>query len=305
MYFIYGTEDYLISNEEKRIVNKIGQKPIIFDELSSINEILQEIMTVNLFANKKLIIIRNGDLFSNDEDSKKVVKLLEKGLDGITLVFILNEEKPKVKNPLISYLMSNSNTKQIQNIKSKDIIKIIQNMFEDKNVKITTKALILLSKKLPNNLMIINNEINKLILRNKEIDIKDIEESISDYTSDDFFAFTNAILNKDKEAIFSSYNERIIEGDDPQLLIGQISSILLLINKLIKYLEENLSLKEISEKTKIHIFRLKKANELLQKIPEKDIKQLIKKLSDLDVDIKKGNIDSKIGLEKFLLDFIK
>ncbi len=305
MYFIYGTEDFLIEQEKNRIINKFKIDPIVFDEDYSIENVIQELITVDIFSSEKLLVIKDGDAFKNKNISSKLLEIVKKTMNEIKIIFILTQDNPKSTNPLISFLMINANTLHKKQLSDKDVMGFIKEVFESKGIKISSKAIIELNNKLPNNLLLINNEIEKLSLLEKDIEFEDVEENISDYTSNDYFALSNAIMKKDRNGIFIAYEEAIRDGIEPTVLIAQISSVLLLTNQVNNYLAQGISSKDISEKTKIHIFRIKKAREFLNKIDALELKKVIVKLSQLESNIKKGIIDSNIGLEKFLLDYVK
>ena len=87
--------------------------------------------------------------------------------------------------------------------------------------------------------------------------------------------------------------------------MGQLSNALILCTTINSYTKSRIRIEEIAEETKIHIFRIKKANELLKSYGMSKITNLIKMLSNLDNDIKSGKIDEIIGFEKLLLEIIR
>ncbi len=305
MYFIYGEESFLVNNEEKRIIAKFGITPVVFDETSELYEILLELITIPMFDDVKVMVLRDIPAFSKESEAKKLVELLKK-LDKTTkVIFVNNTGKPKATNTLIKFLMSNATTNKFDKLKQARVYETIKLIIESKGGTITNKAAIAFADKIPNDLRVINNEIDKLLLESKDISIENIQKSISTYVSDDYFALANAIIEKDAYSIATAYKDRLFAGDDPLLLIGQIASTLLLANKVNNYKQTGMTTREISDVTRIHIFRIKKANELLMKTNPTVLKNLINKLAKLDIDIKTGVIDSKVGLDKFLLNFMK
>ncbi|CAM9141752.1 DNA polymerase III subunit delta [Mycoplasma todarodis] len=305
MYFIYGEESFLINNEEKRIIAKFGIEPVIFDETSALSEILMELTTIPMFEDVKVVVMRDIPAFSKEAEAKKLVEML-KNVDKTTkVIFVSNNAKPKATNTLIKYLMSNATTNKFDRLKNARVYETIRLIVESKGGTITNKAAIAFANKVPNDLRIINNEIDKLLLGSKDVTIEVIDKSISTYVSEDYFALANAIIEKDAYAIASAYKDRLFAGDDPLLLIGQIASTLLLANKVNNYKQTGMTTREISDVTRIHIFRIKKANELLMKTNPVVLKELINDLAKLDIDIKTGVIDSKVGLDKFILNFMK
>ncbi|TCG11002.1 DNA polymerase III subunit delta [Mycoplasma todarodis] len=305
MYFIYGEESFLINNEEKRIIAKFGIEPVVFDETSNVQELIMELATIPMFEDAKVLVMRDIPAFSKEAEAKKLVEVL-KHIDKTTkVIFVNNNAKPKATNTLIKFLMSNATTNKFDKLKNSKVYETIKLIVSSKGGSITNKAAIAFANKVPNDLRVINNEIDKLLLEAKEITIEKIEKSISTYVSEDYFALANAIIEKDAFAIASAYKERTFAGDDPLLLIGQIASTLLLANKVNNYKQTGMTTREISDVTRIHIFRIKKANELLMKTNPIILKQLINDLAKLDIDIKTGVIDSKVGLDKFILNFMK
>ncbi len=264
-----------------------------------------ELLTVSLFDDVKMLVMRDIVAFSKEEEAKKLVDILKKVEESIKIIFVFNSTKPKATNSLVKFLMSNATTSKFDKLKTSKIYETVINIVESKGGSITNKAAIAFANKVPNDLMIINNEIDKLLLESSEITIEIVEKSISTYVSEDYFALSNAIIEKDSFGIAAAYKERLFAGDDPLLLIGQIASTLLLTNKINNYKQLGMTTREIAETTKIHIFRIKKVNELLMKTNPKVLKNMINDLAQLDVNIKTGVIDSKVGLDRFILNFMK
>ena len=75
-YLIYGLENYLINENINKIIDelKINSEEIIKMDMSSstINSLLVEASSVNMFSNRKLILCDNSSfLSSKDEVNKK------------------------------------------------------------------------------------------------------------------------------------------------------------------------------------------------------------------------------------------
>ena len=251
-----------------------------------------------------MIVINNPKIFK-EKNNNELIKLLDKGSKEIEVVFLYFGEVKSNTNELIDYLISHASIYKINKLREQDVTKIIRDIVAQKNGVIENRALISLSNILPLNLRIIVNEVNKLLSQTKNITIKIVNESIEEYFEDDTFDFVNALIEKDVNHIIKAYNKKILLEIEPINIIGQISSVLLITNLISDYKVQGLSLNEISQKTKIHIFRIKKSNELLIKTNGEYIKSLIKKLADLDLKIKSGKINKQKALDYFVLYYIK
>ncbi|MGL5204970.1 MAG: DNA polymerase III subunit delta, partial [Metamycoplasmataceae bacterium] len=221
------------------------------------------------------------------------------------LIFTFSDVKPKTPSTLFKYLMDNAKVLEIKKYDNKEISSIIQKIVASKGGTILNINAILLSIKLPNDLNLIVREIDKLLLENKEITKEMIKNSISKYNSNNIFEFINSFQESDASGLFRAYKERIDNGDSIVTLMSQLSNALILCSNIYSYKASNMRIEEIADQLKIHIYRVKKANELLKTMGIEKIKKIIQMLSDLDSNIKTGKIDESIGFEKLLLEIIR
>lgn len=308
MYLIYGEELFLINKEIKKILKQNNSlKPIYFDFESSIYDVANEINTFSIFDDQKIIVCKNFSLLSkgNAEIEKEFINSISNKNDNCVLIFTFTESKPKTLTPLFKYLLENSKFKEVKKYTETQLIPVIRQIIESKNGIISNMNCILLSTKLPNDLTVIVREIEKLLLENKEITKEMILTSIPKYNSDNIFAFINSFQDKDASGLFKSYYEKIEEGETITNLISQLSNNLILCSNVHSYKSLKTKINEISEKMNIHIYRVKKADELLINLGIERIKNLIQILSNLDINIKRGLIDEIIGFEKLLLEIIR
>ena len=91
-YLIYGVDKYLIDKEIDKIIkkNKIDNNSIIRYSLNedSIDNILEDANTFNLFSDTKLIIVNDANIFtsSNDILTDKIINYL----NNYNLLEVLN-----------------------------------------------------------------------------------------------------------------------------------------------------------------------------------------------------------------------
>lgn len=305
MIFIYGEEEYLVNLELKKALKEVEDTPSFYSDKDDINNIIMDATTVSIFDNQKTIVIKNHELFEDDKLAKHFVDEIKYDKDNFNLICVYEAEKLKKSNPLIAFLLENALVVKKDKINPKEIISTIKSIVESKGGFITNGATIKLAGKLPDNLRIIVMEVEKLLLENKEISEEMVERSIGDYLSDDYFALTNAIISGDKREIVSAYREKLEAGDTVQLLIGQIASTLNLAMLVASYKRQGLSTQDISDALNIHIFRVKKASELLAQTGSEEVENLIIALAKLDKDIKTGLIDEEKGMDYFILQLIK
>lgn len=294
-----------MEKELNKILMDSTFEPIFYTSTEPIQEIISDASTTSMFSNnKKLIIVKNHEIFSTKEPLGEFIDTIKFNED-CEFLFIYETNKLNVKNELISFLLEYADSKEYKKINQKDMINIIKDIVADMQGEIDNKALISLSSKLPVDLRIVFNEIEKLLLENNKITYEMVEVSINKYLKDDYFALSNAITSNDHHGIIESYRNHIDRGDDASVIIGQISSILSLALQVHSLRKQGLTNQDISDKLKIHIFRVKKALELINSSNKNDILSLIKTLAELDSNIKKGLVEPNLGLEVYLIKLIQ
>lgn len=305
MKFIFGEESYLIAKELNKIKKNIGLDPIIYNDLSSIEDIISEINTISLFSEKKLIFLKNIIAFKKDSEAKILIKEL-KNLDeeNNILVFVF-EGNIIQKNIFYQYLQKNAKTIICNKISDRDLPKTIREIVQSQGGNISASASISLANKVPNDLRLIMKEISKLLLETNNITKENIETSVGDYQNDNIFALSNALTSNSYLEIIKAYNEKINKGEEITVIISQIASIFNLVYKVMIYQKAGYKIQEIADDLKIHKFRIQKALDIIYSRNELKIKNIIDKLANLDNNIKTGIIDPKIGMDNLILELIK
>ena len=304
MKFLYGKEGYLINQRLRVLINEYGGEPIIYSDNEPLNDILLDASTASMFEEKKMLIIKNHNSFKNNDGVQEFIDQIKNNTDTL-FIFVYEAEKLERKNQLVDFLLTNADAEEFKGVNSKNITKIIKEMIADKEATIDNNALVMLSNMLPEDLRIIVSEVEKLIMQKKHIDIEMVKTSITEYIKEDYFELVNAIIAGDVHGIVIAYRNRRRTGVETTTIISQISSIMSLALKVKALKAHGMSNQEISDKLKIHVFRISKANELISSTSNIGIGELIKSLSQLDKDIKTGMVDPYHGIETYLLKIIK
>ncbi|ADE20010.1 DNA polymerase III subunit delta [Mycoplasma crocodyli] len=306
MIFISGTEQYFVNSEIQRYKANFSQFNILkFEEPCDIKNIVENMSSISLLQEKRLFIFPEFYLFSKKEtdfskEEKSFVTLL--GSDNYN-EYIFTYSKEKItKNSFSDYVVTTSIHKEAKAIKSSDYPKVIKQIVNDNNGTITIFDALYLSQKLPNNLELVVSELKKLLSENLNITKDIIDCSVGDYGLDDQFSFLNSIPTKNFAFIYKKYIERKTAGDTTLSLIGQVANLFILANKVINFKKSQIPTNEIIDALNIHQFRFKKAEELINQFGQKSIMEIIYKLSQIDLDIKRTGVNDEIAFEIFLFN---
>lgn len=308
-YLLYGTERFLIDNELKNIINKGSFESINISkydlEINTIKEILEDITTISLFSDSKLIIVDNAFIFSRVlnkkiDDIELLEDYLKNSIQGVTLVFINNNEKIDNTKKVVKYIKDKGVIKEFNKLKS--INNQVKLMFNE--YKISDESINYLINRVGNNLEILNNEIEKLKLYkidDKLILKKDIEELSTESIDIDIFKFIDDIINKNKGSSIKAYHELLKLNEEPIKIIALLASKFRLMYQASTLSKKGYTEDSISEILEIHKYPVHLAILAGYKYNPKILLKYLNDLADLDIGIKTGEKSAELALELFIL----
>jgi len=134
----------------------------------------------------------------------------------------------------------------------------------------------------------------------KNITIKDVEDTISKSNEKEMFTLIDAVMSKNIGNCFTSY-KILKDNTDATVIIDAISKQFRYLYQ-IKVLMKSMPLPSIVTKISINPYVGKKLYESTRNFSEEEILDILYKLSDMDISIKvKGNDKNKV-LENFFLN---
>ena len=306
-YLIYGLDEYLINKEIDKIIkkNNIDKNSIIKYSLNedSIDNILEDANTFNLFSDTKLIIVNDSNIFtsSNEVDTDKIISYLNNYNDKSYLIFTLLGDKIDNRKKITKIMSDKGNIINL-NKKEVDTNYIISYLKENcYQIKISEARMIL--NKIGNNLSSINNELDKLMLyklEDKIIDKNSINLLINENIDSSLFALVDSITNKDKNKMLRLYHECLLESD-PIMIINMLANKYILLYQVKRLISDGYSDDRIAKELEVHPYPVKLARNMCYSYSVKEILDIILKLANLDKDIKLGNVNGEVWLEFLLL----
>lgn len=308
-YLIYGIDNGLIKNKEKEILKKINISLINkYDlEVSPVDVILEDALTMNLFADKKVIIIENAYIFGSSSDQKISDRFLEyfNTFNSSTyIIFELNVDKVDSRKKITKKISEIGKVFEVKKLETNDLFQIIEKRFKDNNYTISTELINYLVSLLNDNYENINNELDKIFLLGKEdknITKEDLDGLIIPSLDDDIFSLIDAITNKDKNKSIKLYQEFINRNEDMIKIIYLLASKYRLMLQVRLLSDRGYLESDIAKTMQIHPYRAKMVLREAYKYELSDLIKILKELDYLDRDIKLGNVDKNLALEVFLL----
>lgn len=300
IYFLYGEEEFLIDEEIKKIIKKTKINDIYkYDmNIDNIKDAIDCACTISLFEEKKVIIVKNIDIYLKEKDTS----IFEEFINNITeqVVLILVGKKIDEKKKITKILKSISETKEFN--KTKSISNTVKKMFDD--YKIDYKTIDTLIAMSGSDLRILYQEVEKLktYKTDKIMTEEDVINLASTNDASDIFDLINSIVNKDKEKSFKIYNNLIKRNEEPIKIIITLANQFRLIFQSKELYKKGNREESISKILNVHPYRVKLALEKGKNYSTKLLLEYLLKLANIDSNIKKGLIDKNLALELFILE---
>ena len=304
----YLIKSNAISLIDKKIEELIKEKD--FDSSSvttydleedSITSLIEDADTISFLTPNKVIIGKN---LSNNNLDEKNLKTLSKYLDNpnsdVLLILVttnIDARKKIVKEVInkLSLVNISTDTKEIV----KDILK---------GYDVEYRVINLLEEYYSENLERLISETKKLALafiNTKKITYKDaLELLVKPLNKQDSLAFdlVREIALKDKKKAVNIYNELLSYNIESYALFGLLESQYRLLYQVKVLNKRNISYNDMASILEVHPFRVKKTLELVRYYTLKEIRKLLKNLSDIDFKIKSGVYENNIIIDLLILN---
>ena len=324
IYVFLGSEVNLLKRKIDDLIKESSINNIInydYDEYNII-DILNEVNYVDLFNDKKLIIVSNFSFKKmKEKDEKEFIivnnfsfkKLKEKdenilikyidNMNDNVIVFKCIDNSLDERKTITKKLREKCKVEEIKKMDYKQLHEYITNMFTKNNKKITYNQVKEILNRCEYNDDFAINETEKLLLYKlgeEVITDEDIEKVVSKNSEKEIFTLSDAVMKKNIKQIYESYNILIKSNIDPVVIIDSLERQFRTLYQ-VKVLSKTMSEKDIVRKLKINAYVVKKAYENINNYKEEEIINNLYELSNLDIDIKINGLDRFKVLENFFL----
>lgn len=304
IYLFYGTKDYEINEEIKKITKNQNEININKYDLNNVTfkNILEDLETPSMFEGKKTIIADNANMFTTltSKDSEDIEKYLNHINQDANLILIVHSEKLDTRKKITKLIKKVGIVKELnENVKRTNIVK---QKLKDYNIE--DKTIDLFLNRVGTNPLIIQNEIDKIkIYKNKDKNITD--EDILNLTVKtveiDIFKLIDYIVKKDKEKAIELYYEMLKMNEEPIKIIVILANQFRIMYQSKELFKKGYSEKDIAETLKIHPYRVKLALQNGRNYTAKTLLKYLNNLADIDIGIKTGKLNKDLALELFIL----
>lgn len=315
LYLLYGEETFLLESCLKKMKKLFGQtivgiNYITIDE-TNIANLINDIGTPAFGYEKKLIIVKNANLFKKEAKRKsaktpdgisdKIASYIKENSDEISqsnvLIFIDAEVE---KNELYNSVEKLGAVCNFEKLKPISIIKRLKSIANAYKVNVDESTLDYLIQCCGTSMQDLINEIRKLIEfagDNGKITKEDIDKLCIQQTEAVIFELTDNLGNKQVEKALNTLHSLISNKEPIQRILTLVYNhfkklyIVKLAQKSNKNIAESLNLKPNQ------MFLTTKYQKQAGYFQESVLRKILEELYNLDANYKSGLIDLQMGLE--------
>ncbi|CAM2739814.1 DNA polymerase III subunit delta [Erysipelothrix tonsillarum] len=303
---IVGKEPSLVKAKVDNIVkeyeNQYGAFDVSFfdtrDKGFTFDQLLERVMTVSMFGDKKAIVLSTHDDMVKDFEAS-LGELMAQVMFDVSLI-ITFEKKPLVKSVIGKAIAKHARVHQIKDPDIGQLSLLMKNEVERLNIDISQPAMVELLARIGHDVARLYEELNKLSLVGERIEREHVCVLVSKNIDEDIFAISNALLEKNIGKAFEVYQNLLAQKVDPLALLGLVGSSLRKIYQVSALYEVGMSNKGIAERLSLsekQVYFLVKH----QMRPSFGLLTLLDQLARIDQDVKQGKIDRFVAFELFMI----
>lgn len=307
VYLIYGRDYGLVKREIDKLTS--GCLDIVKYDLSiyKVDDLLDDASCMSLFGNNKVLIGENALFLTSAStsiahDLDYLSRYLDsKSNDNIVILSVITDKLDERKK-IVKLIKQKANIIYKEVIEEKKLENFVIDEFKRHNFKIDYKTANYFVDYVGKNVDILLSEIDKMVIYKGEdntVLIDDIDNISCRAFKDNIFDLTNGIIKKDYKKIFDCYKDLMLLNEEPIKIIALLGSQFSLIYQVKLLSIEGNNQKDIASILKVHPYRVMLALKTDYKI--RDLEDMLKKLHQLDYDIKRGELDKNGALDDFFL----
>lgn len=318
VYLLYGNEKYLIDQILKKIKKQFGEliqgiNYVVIDE-TNVKDLIFNIEVPAFGYDKKLLLVKNSGLFKKDGRKKEATPLqkevsmyLQENINTINeMVVLVFEEEEVDKNDMFEVLNQNGVICHISELKPIQLIQKLKNVCNLYQVNCEDSTLQYLIETSGTNLQVLMNEIRKLIeyagnngkITKDAVDLLAVKQMESV-----IFELTDNLGSKKSDKAMEILDNLIYQKEPLQKILITLYNhfkklyLCSIAMKLNKDIITALNLKPNQT------FLVNKYKRQVSYFKENELKEILKRFVEMDLQSKRGLIDINIALRSVLCHY--
>ncbi|AOH55777.1 DNA polymerase III subunit delta [Peribacillus muralis] len=316
VYLLFGTEAYLI-NETKQLLieNVLHEDEMDFNfsqfdlEETPVETALEDVETLPFIGERRLVFMQNPFFLTAEKAKSRVehdVKRLEAYLaDPVPysiVVLTAPYEKLDERKKITKELKRKAVLVEAKKLGDHELKGWVRERVG--SVRIDEQAIELLLELAGTNLMMLTNELDKMLLyveADKHITAEIVEKLVAKSLEQNIFTLVDHVLQRKMESAMTILHDLLRQNEEPIKILSVMAGQVRLMYQVKELSRQGYSQQKIAGQLKVHPFRVKLALEKTGKFQERELLGIMNDLAEADYKMKTGQADKAITLELLLL----
>lgn len=311
-YVLYGEESYRLQKTIDNIVKQYIQDTadlnmITYDALQTpLATVLEDAMTIPFFADHKVILVTHANFLSttNDtgSDGKELDAYIENPSPSTILILSGDFAKLDARKKLVKKIKANWKVLEFRKLDDIGKQSFVKEEILKRQIEIDAIGLQTLLQRLPFDMRMIVQELDKLELYGARITKDVITQLVTRPMEEDVFVLVNAVVDKNLKRAMETWQDLSVSNTDPIYLIALLSSQFRFLFQVKAMMLQGQTKEQITSALGAHPYRVKMSMESAKHLSITFLMEMLAKLADLDQRIKGGLVDKKLGFEMYLVE---
>ncbi|SHM05173.1 DNA polymerase III, delta subunit [Caldanaerovirga acetigignens] len=314
LYLFYGQEKLLIMEAIEKIKNKyvpeayeamdfqrLDGEEITYDEIINISRVVPMLSEKRVVAVLNAVFLEEGRKITSKSESSenRFIEFLENIPPYLCLIF--SAEKVDRRKKIVKVIQQKGFVKEFAPLSFKDKVRWIESRSLKYGKPMEPSAAFFMAQ-FTFDLYHVDEEIKKAaayVLEKSKIDKKDLELIMSGSTEANIFGLIDSIAEGKVSHAVNILNDLMYAGEKSVVILYMISKYFM--NLFAVKVNEGKTFNELQKDLNLHPYALKKMILQAKNFKVQQIKEILSLCQKFDLDLKRGRIEEKRGLEELIL----
>ena len=310
IYLLYGEEAYLKKQYKEKLKSAILTPGDTMNYAYyegkgiNINEVIDMAETLPFFAERRLIVLENTELFKSA--SSELADYLKEMPDTTHMIFI--ESEVDKRNKLYKAVQSKGRAVELGRQDEAMLVRWIAGNVKRENKNISENTIRHLLAKVGTDMENIQKELEKLFcytMDQDSISIEDVETICTTQITNQIFDMVNAVADKQQKKALQYYYDLLALKEPPMRILFLLTRQFKLLLEVKAMDQKGYGRKEIAEKTGINPFVVGKYQTQAKAFQTKELRSIIEDSVETEECVKTGKLTDTLAVELFIIKYSK
>ena len=307
IYLLYGTEDYLKKQYKDRLTKAMLPEGDTMNYAYyegkgvDLKEVIDLAETMPFFAERRLIVFENTNLFKNASDLGDYIKDLPE-----TTYFIFIENEVDKRGKLYKAVKAKGRIVEL-NFQDEAILKRwIAGNVKKEGKQIAEQDIVYFLNKVGTDMGNITKELEKLfcyVLDKERITKEDIDAICVTQISNKIFDMINAVAEKNQKMALDYYYDLLALKEPPMRILFLLTRQYRILYQVRGLMKKGYDKKEIASKAGLHPFAAGKYMSQAKRFHSDEIRRILEDSVDIEQRVKTGLLTDHLAVEIFLVKY--